>query len=186
MSIVTASDISQVCRIERSATKQIWLTFGSILFVVIGWWMINDPAIATKRPYALYAGWISVIIFSVFGISWAYRLAFGERWPVALSAEGLTDLRISRTLVPWHSVKNIETKVVRSVSFLCIDIDQQFKLELSAFGRMIAALNAANYGCRYFLVSTDLKLPFARLQGLVHSYWRAHGSPSDLCQAIKL
>jgi hypothetical protein len=177
MNMVTASGTAGICRIGRSITKQIGLTVGSFLFVAIGWWMISDPAATTRNFFDPFIGWVGVLFFGFCGVGWAYRLAFGERWPVTLSPQGLTDLRVSKTLIPWRAVKNVEAKTIGKTPFLQVDFDEDLKLELSMFGRMVQAANLSKYGCRYWLTSADLKLAFPKLHELVHTYWLAHGSP---------
>jgi len=171
------ANISSTVQIGRSVTKLIALVGGAILFVLVGVWLITGDFSHTRRGFlAVPTGWLSIVFFGLCAILGMQRLIFGPKYPVTLSSDGLVDLRLSRTLVPWRSISDIQTLTIARTSMLGLVINKGLKLETSPFMRFWITLNKRFYKSDYWLASTDLDLNFERLRDLVLAYWKAHGS----------
>lgn len=171
------ANTSSTVQIGRSVTKLIALVGGAILFVLAGLWLITGDFSHTRRGYlAVPTGWLCIVFFGLCAIIGFQRLILGPKYPVTLSPDGLVDLRLSRTLVPWRSINDIQTLTIKGTSMLCMEIDQGLKLETSPLMRFWITLSKRFYKADYWLVSTDIDLNFERLRDLVLAFWKAHGS----------
>lgn len=145
--------------------------------VLGGMWLITGDFSDTRRgALAEPTGWLCIVFFGLCAIIGFQRLTLGPRYPVTLSPDGMMDLRLSRTLVPWPSISDIQTLTIARTSMLCLVIDKGLKLETSQFMRFWITLNKRFYKSDFWLASTDLDLNFERLRDLVLAYWKAHGS----------
>ena len=93
----------------NSKTKTLFLIFGSLLFVLLGLWIVSDPerfADSRRGWMAPYAGWAAIIFFSL-GFVVGLRRMFDNRPKIRADSSGLYAAYLSPETIPWTVIRNM-------------------------------------------------------------------------------
>ncbi|MBL8561778.1 MAG: hypothetical protein JNN06_05805 [Gemmobacter sp.] len=164
-------DTTQVISIERSRLKVVFLFAGTLALILVSWWLVLGPR-ESFRAGALFWGVIGMSFFGLCLMALVWQLFTVPKFVLTLSPQGLRDMRLSRSEIPWEAVLNVRSD--KKYKMLILDLAAGTHLQLTSLSNAMLRLNRA-FGHDFWVNAGDLKLSFAELNDLVHAYWRAYG-----------
>ena len=102
------------------------LIVGSVVFVVIGLWMVGafGPPPASYRYSSakiFLVGWAGIIFFGLTTVLWTIRL-FDNREELRIGAAGICYSRWSKQMIPWAEVSNVTVWGHRRQKFIILHL----------------------------------------------------------------
>ena len=136
------------------------LTFGSILFVIAGYFMLWN-----------FIGIIAIIFFGATGIYGLTKL-FDSKTGLKIDSSGITDNTNATSigLIKWKDIYQIRSQQVASEKFIMIDlIDPEKYLDKVKNGlkKRLMKTNMRMYGTPISITSRTLKYNFSELEKIL-------------------
>jgi len=154
---------------------------GSILFVILGFWILtnlsdfeNKGIRIFRNPIVLKGAGISAVLF--FGATGIYgvKKLFEKKVGLIIDSNGITDNSNASSvgLIEWNDISEIKTQQVMSTKFLLINVVNPEKYIEKAKSGMKAKLLRSNmkmYGTPLSITSNTLKCDFGELEKLIET-----------------
>jgi hypothetical protein len=171
--------------IPLSNTKLLFGIAGSILFVVLGFYLFTTIAEQETKFNPMFvkvAGLACALFFGAAGIYGIIKL-FDKSVGLIIDEKGIIDNINSSSigLIKWADIIEIRTKQVMSTKFLLIFTkDPKGILEkVSGMKRKLMAGNMKMYGTPLSITSKTLKYNFGDLEKLLKDRLNEHGKMSN-------
>lgn len=171
--------------IPLSKTKLLFGIAGSILFVVLGFYLFTTIAEQETKFNPMFvkvAGLTSVLFFGAAGIYGIIKL-FDKSVGLIIDEKGIIDNTNASSigLIKWADIIEIRTKQVMSTKFLLIFTkNPEGILEtVSGMKRKLMAGNMKMYGTPLSITSKTLKYNFSDLEKLLKDRLNEHGKMSN-------
>jgi hypothetical protein len=123
--------------------KLVWYALGGFGFVALCAWLLAIGA----APYGSFKHAVLMFGVAFFGLAglMALRSMAGRRDIVAISPQGITDIRISPSLIPWTAIRGMSMRETRGQRFIMLDVDPAVEkaLPLTRTARWTMPMNAA-------------------------------------------
>jgi len=167
--------------IPLSKNKLFLIIGGSLLFVVLGIWLVANAAGfqehsmgLLRNPFVVKGVGISGIVFFGFTTIYGIRKVFDKKVGLLIDSKGITDNSNASSigLIEWNDISEIKTQQVMSTKFLLINVVNPEKYIGKATSGMKARLMRANmkmYGTPLSITSNTLKFDFEKLEELIQS-----------------
>ena len=152
-------------KIPLNKIKITLLTIGSILFVVIGSFMLWN-----------FIGIIAILFFGVTGIYGIIKL-FDSKTGLKIDSNGITDNSniTSIGLIKWNDIYQIRSEQVASEKFIMIDLIEPEKYIKKAGNVIKARLMKTNmkmYGTPISITSRTLNYNFTELEKIIQTEYK--------------
>ena len=169
-------------KIPLSKNKILLLFLGSLIFVVLGIWFLNDPekfAHSVYRPrsaeFIKIIGIVSVAFFGICGI-FAFKKLFDKKDGLIINENGITDNSSGTSigLIKWTDIIGIGITQVYSQKFIMIEVSNpEYYIELNKnrIGKMAMKANYNKYGSPISISANSLKTDFAELKVLIENQY---------------
>ncbi len=159
-------------KIQLSKTKIVYAIFGSVIFVMIGLWLLqNLDKFPKYNPLLLQIIFISTVIF--FGLGGAYLIVkFLDKKPgLVISDNGIFDnsSAISPGLIKWENITNVYVSELFGQKFITIEVNNAEKLLLKQTGlkKLLMTWNKNVFSSPVQISSNALKCNFEELYEII-------------------
>lgn len=171
--------------IPLSKKKMILSLLGSIVFVILGLWLlinppkIDDPIIG--NPTVIFiAGLASVIFFGLIAVI-AIRKLSDKKAGLIINKQGITDNSsgVSAGLIPWSDIQEIKVSQVLNQKFLMFIVrnPQEYLDKVSnPLKRKAMEINYKSYGSPISISANSLQTNFDNLYSLLREKMKEYKS----------
>jgi hypothetical protein len=150
---------------SASRFKASLLLLGSILFVVLGWWMKE------QKPLI---GWLCVVFFSL-GVPAALTMFLPGVMSLRLDPEGLEMKSLGRTnTIRWSDVQSFRIGSIRGAKMIAIQYRPQYAEQ--KFARSAASAISGMEGA----IPNSYNVPLVRLETVLNEWLERFGRQADL------
>lgn len=171
--------------VALSKTKILAVTFGALMLVAGGLWMLQLDAatIAAHRrfnsPIFVHTiGGAGAAFFSLCSL-YGLRKFFDQKPGLVLNAHGIIDNAsgVAAGLVPWSDIVGIEVYSIFGQDMLIVKVadPQKYVAMGSAAKRSLNAINTKMCGSPISIPSTSLQIEFKQLQATCQAYFDKYG-----------
>ena len=145
------TQIEQV-KIANNRTEAIFLTLGSLGFVVAGVLILIEA-----KGGGVLIGWMSTIFFGSCALV-GFRMLFDTRPRLIIDRRGIYDRTIGVGRIPWSDINNAYLKSIRTNDFVCLELRNQnaYLQKLSAIQKFLAS---ANHSLGFTPISLNVSVP---------------------------
>lgn len=163
-------------KVLRSDLKTFLVFVCSGLGLLLVVWDIFSTGITNPTDFRQVFGWLTAPLCGFVFIFVTGRLATRSRVLLVLSKQGLLDLRLFGTELPWAAVTKAAVKRYPGGSFIQLQIEPEVlaSLKMTTAGRIIYWANKPFAANSIYLHSGDLDATFPELKALVFAYLKAH------------
>lgn len=172
--------------IALSKTKLLLLVFGSLVFIIIGLWMVSleTAHIESQRRFNSFLfvhgiGYISLVFFGLCGIIGLKKL-FDKKPGLILSNTGITDNSsgFSAGFVAWNEITGFDVYQTHNQKMLVVLLNNPEKhIEMgSAFRRTLIKASYKMSGSPVVITSSSLKINFDELLKTCNEYFAKYGN----------
>ncbi|MEC9344195.1 MAG: STM3941 family protein [Pseudomonadota bacterium] len=173
-----AIDTSSVTEIEASPLKMAFLVVlgigmtGVCLAIALG--LIPDMPADTVMTYI---AWFGAAFFGLALFAAIRNMLTMRGAVVTFSPEGIRDIRISKTTIPWSEVRDISTWSYRGQKMIVlkIDADTRKRLGLGLMARWAARINQMFGADGLSINPQGLKTSYRNLLRTCTDHWLRHG-----------
>lgn len=156
--------------VYHSRTRLILLIAGSLMFVVVGYWLASGTGVAPV------IGWLSIAFFGSCGIYALWRLV--RRTPaLIISSDGIIDRATVNAvgLVPWSQIRDVKILSFLNQKFLGVFVADPaaFIARHSMFKRKALQANLSIGGAPVAIPRAGLAMDLEKLETLIRSRWAA-------------
>ncbi|MFZ6874971.1 STM3941 family protein [Undibacterium sp. Di27W] len=171
--------------IELSKTKLCWLVAASMVFVMMGLWMLRlavtdlAPQRAYNHPVLMHGLGIVMILFFGFCAVVGIKKLLDKKPGLVLNSAGILDNSsgVAAGFVPWSEITGFSIFEMQSQKMLVISLREPGPY-IMAGGVIQRLLNKMNYklcGSPVVISANSLKLNFDELLEISQSYLRKYG-----------
>jgi hypothetical protein len=173
---------SEKIQISLSKSKLVKGLLSSILFVLIGFWMlIYQPETSNaifNNPVIKYGAAVACILFFGLGIFYFTYKLMDKKPGLVIDHSGITDNSSAVAVghIPWSEITHIATANVMKQAFLIVIIKNPREYvvkQTGFFKRKGMEYNLKNYGSPVSISATTLSCSIGELQNLVYSRLKA-------------
>lgn len=169
-------------KIPLSKNKILLFFLGSIIFVALGIWFLNDPeklANSSYRPksaeFIQIIGIVAVVFFGVCGL-FTFKKLFDKKDGLIINQDGIIDNASGTSvgLVKWTDITGIEITQVHSQKFIMIEVSNPqyyINLQKNRIGKMAMKANYNKYGTPISISANSLKTDFTALKKLIEKQY---------------
>lgn len=169
-------------KIPLSKNKILLIFLGSLMFVALGIWFLNDPeklANSSYRPksaeFIQIIGIVAVVFFGVCGL-FAFKKLFDKKDGLIINQDGIIDNASGTSigLVKWTDITGIEITQVHSQKFIMIEVSNPqyyINLQKNRIGKMAMKANYNKYGTPISISANSLKTDFTALKKLIEKQY---------------
>ncbi|GER57959.1 hypothetical protein ULMA_00670 [Patiriisocius marinus] len=169
-------------KIPLSKNKILLIVLGSLMFVALGIWFLNDPeklANSSYRPrssvFIQIIGIVAVVFFGVCGL-FAFKKLFDEKDGLIINQDGIIDNASGTSigLVKWTDITGIGMEQVHSQKFIMIEVSNPqyyINLQKNRIGKMAMKANYNKYGTPISISANSLKTDFTALKKLIEKQY---------------
>ena len=173
-------DTRKTLEIGASPGKLFLMAFGSLLFVVGGYFMTQATTDSTRYSAELvrFWGYVTIAFFGLCTALLAWRLLTQRGTVITLSPAGLRDVRVSPDTIPWPAVATISTwqHTGQKVMIVGLHPGEEAKFQLTMIARLTRRANA-KLGADGLAVATQgIKISHDALMAATIRYADAHGA----------
>ena len=176
--------MSNKIEIPLSKAKLFFGLAGSLLFVILGIWLITnahnigEESMLSNPMTRKAIGVMNIIFFGATGIIGLKKL-FDKSPGLTIDENGIIDNSHggSLGLIEWSDIKEISTQGMMGTKFLLLHVYNPDKYIDRAQGRVkkkVAQANMKMYGTPFSIVSNTLKYDFGKLEALVNAEWEKY------------
>ncbi len=163
-------------KIEMSTGKLLLSLLGTVLFILIGFWLIiNSESVALSRnTYQLVptvGGILGIIFFGICLVN-IIRLLFQKNAGLTIDKNGITDNSHSTSVgfIDWNDITGTKRVKIAKTKILLLFTDKPEKYinraETNRFRRVLEA-NHKKYGTPISIMSGTLRIKFGDLEKLI-------------------
>jgi hypothetical protein len=150
---------------------------GSLAFVILGFFLINNASDINSNPILVKGtGIAGVLFFAATGV-FAISKFVDKKVGLIINEEGIIDQSsgISLGLIPWSDITKIKSAQVMSTRFLLIHVrnPEQYLAKSGGLKKRMLMANMKMYGTPLAISSNSLKCNFAELEKLIRSGLKA-------------
>ena len=149
--------------VQSNFDKTILHLLGCILFVVVGYYLLNNyESFNSKRYSPLLIKFISVVCIFFFGLIGFFHFLrlIKSSSAIIINKSGLTNNTIlgKGIHIPWDEIKGIKLSKVYNTKFIFIEVQNPGILIQNAWPlrRIILSLNNKHYGTPIFIATNTL------------------------------
>ena len=180
MTNVTDIDTTQTHSFDGSRFKLLLTLLGCLAFAALGLYLINGEAEILYRfdISATLVGWITLIVFGLFGAIAAAQFFADATAMLTISPEGFHDRRMTDEMVPWSAVRSVDAFRMsgQKMVLAAIHPEAEAGLSLKRVARAMRETNA-RLGADGLVVSTQgLKTTHEEVLTLMSAYANAWGN----------
>ncbi|MEL1245827.1 STM3941 family protein [Flavobacterium sp. DGU11] len=166
--------------IQLSKGKLALLLIGSIIFVIIGVWILVSGPVSSNvlldNPIVKYgAGIASILFFGFIAVAYIVKL-FDTRPGLIIDEKGITDNAsgVSAGFIPWGDVRHIYTTQVMNQKFIMIGVnnpEDYINRQAKFLKKKAMNYNFKNYGSPISITPNGLKMDFENLLSALNTKW---------------
>ena len=178
--------MTEKIEIPLSKNKLLLGIGGSILFIILGIWLLLNADSFQEHSFTLLRnplivkgiGILGILFFGATGI-FGFKKMFDKKVGLTIDSNGITDNSNASSvgLIEWSDITNIITKQVMSTKFLLINVNDPEKYIRKAKSGMKAKLMRSNmkmYGTPLSITSSTLKYDFKKLEKLMQTEFKSN------------
>ncbi len=165
-------------KIPLSKNKITLLFIGTLIFVLLGFWLAIDPenfrvsVFRYRSPELIrIVGVIGVTFFGVCSF-FIFKKMFDKKYGLIIDKNGITDNSNATSigLVKWEDITGIRVLEVVNQKFVMIDIsnpEHYIGLKKSGIGKMTMKANYNKYGSPISITANSLKADFKEVWEII-------------------
>lgn len=176
--------------IPLSKNKIYKLIFGSLVFVIIGCWIVFNPNYFVDIPSKFLGnttviksiGTISILFFGLTGFIGLKKL-FDKKSGLIIDENGITDHSSATSvgLIEWNDISEIKIKRILSTKHLLIEVKNPAKYietEKNSLKAKLLQSNRRISGTPISITSNTLKCDFSELKKLIETEFEKYKNAS--------
>ena len=165
-------------KIPLSKNKIILLLLGTVIFVLLGFWLAIDPenfkvSVFQYRSAELIRV-VGIIGIAFFGVCsyFIFKKVFDKKYGLIIDKNGITDNSNATSvgLVKWADIIGIRVLEVVNQKFVMIDVsnpEYYIELKKSGIGKMAMKANYTKYGSPISITANSLKVDFNEMKEII-------------------
>jgi len=163
--------------IYHSRLRLILIAFGSMLFVALGWLLIQG-----SDPITVTVGASGIAFFGLCLVFALWRLVL-RKPALVLDAKGITDTAsaVSSGFIPWSDITGMRIVTVRNQKMLGIDVADTDAViaQYPAFRQWLMRMNVRMVGTPIVIPRAALGISLEKLVPLIETHLPAKAAPGQ-------
>ena len=171
--------------IALSKVKLILALLGSIVFVLLGFWLIVNPGrfestVFSNHTFIFVAGILATAFFGFCGFYISKKLA-DPKPGLIIDHKGITDNTsgISAGFIPWSDIKEFKTAQVINQKFIMVIVynpENYIERQTNSIKKNAVTINYRSYGSPVSISANALKCNFSELERILQTEFEKNKS----------
>lgn len=159
-----------------SKSKSLALLFGSLVFVIVGIWMILDTDKTGDDLENYFYGSLCVLFFS-FGIFIGLKRIIRPQLMLIIDSKGINiNPKVSiRDFIEWKEISDFGELRIKTQKFIVINLydpEVWIEKEVKPAKRKLMKMNLKNYGSPFQISVSGLNINYPELKDILNTYYQ--------------